>query len=140
MPDSATTILSRGARATQLELHAAVDLEGREVARVDPDHRRAERDRSLELLGVVRLDERVEPERGRLAHQLRAGGVVEVAEQEQRRVGAGEAAVRRSSSELKKPFASSGSDAASRAARRSSHAPANRSSTSTDIARAPACS
>ena len=38
----------------------------------------------------------------------------------------------------KNPFASSGIDVAARAARRSSQLPANRSSTSTDIARAPA--
>ena len=47
-------------------------------------------------------------------------------------------AVRRWSRVEKKPLASSGIAVAARAARRSSHDPANRSSTSTDIARAPA--
>ena len=35
------------------------------------DHRRVERDRALELLRVVRLDERVEPELGRVRHAAR---------------------------------------------------------------------
>ena len=50
------------ALSDEVELRAAVDREGGEVARVDADHRRAERDRALELGGVVRLDERVEAE------------------------------------------------------------------------------
>ena len=48
------------------------------------------------------------------------------------------AAVRRCSGVEKNPFASSGIDVAARAVRRSSQLPANRPSTSTDIARAPA--
>ena len=71
----------------ELELCAAVDLERCEVARVDPDRVGAERDRPLELLGVVRLDERVEPERRGGAHELCGARVVEVAEQDERRVG-----------------------------------------------------
>ena len=46
----------------QGELGAAVDLEGAEVACVDADDPGAERDRTRELLGVVRLDEEVEAE------------------------------------------------------------------------------
>ena len=56
----------------QLELRRAVDPEGREVARVDADHRGAERDGRGELVGVVRLDERVEAERFGLAPGARA--------------------------------------------------------------------
>ncbi len=47
----------------QLELAAAVEIERREVARVDADHRRVECDGTRELVGVVRLDERVQAER-----------------------------------------------------------------------------
>src|SRR5581483_4548811 len=62
---------------------------GREVASVDPDHGRAEPRRPRELVEVVRLDERVETDRLRVAHQRRARLVVEVAEDQQCRVGAG---------------------------------------------------
>ena len=137
--DSAITIRSRGARGEQLELAAAVDRERREVARVDADHGRAERGRAGELAGVVRLDERVEPERRGLGQEPAAGVVVEVAQDEQHGVRAGLAPRSAGASGVEKnPFASSGIDVAARAARRSSQLPANRASTSTDIARAPA--
>ena len=86
--DSATTIAVPRHPREQLELAAAVELERGQVARVDADHRRPQRDRALELVGVVRLDERVDAERARLAHQPHAGHVVEVAQQKQRGVGA----------------------------------------------------
>ncbi len=78
----------------ELELGAAIDREVAEVARVDADDRCAELDRALELVRVVRLDERVEPQRGRLGEELRARRVVQVAEDEQHRVGAGLARLR----------------------------------------------
>ena len=58
--------------ASSASWRAAVDLERREVAGVDADHGRAERGRARELVGVVRLDERVEPERSGLAASARA--------------------------------------------------------------------
>ncbi len=76
-------------RRDEPQLRAAVDRERREVACVDADHRRAERVGPVELLDVVRLDERVQSELRRLAQQPRGLLVVEVAEDEQRRVGAG---------------------------------------------------
>ena len=125
-------------RRDELELGAAVDRERREVARVDADHRRAERDRAVELVGVVRLDERVEPERAASPISCAHVRVVEVAQQEQRRVGAGAARGLEVLAVEKKPFASSGASVAARAARRSSQEPPKRSSTSTEIAAAPA--
>ena len=56
----------------ELELRVAVDVEGRQVARVDADDRRVERHRALQLVGVVRLDERVQPELARVCEQARA--------------------------------------------------------------------
>ena len=47
IPLSAIRTRSRGTSAEQLELGGAVDPERREVARVDADHRGAERDRAL---------------------------------------------------------------------------------------------
>ena len=46
----------------EAKLLRAVDAERREIPRVDADHGRAERDRALELLRIVRFDERVEAE------------------------------------------------------------------------------
>ena len=83
MPLSATITRSRWRLRDELELTAAVDRERREVARVDPDHRCFEGGRAFELLRVVRLDERVEPEVAGAAHQLGGLRVVEVAEKEQ---------------------------------------------------------
>ena len=50
----------------EVELLCAIDLEGRQVPRVDADHLRAERNRAVELVRVVRLDERLEPELARV--------------------------------------------------------------------------
>ena len=72
----------------QLELRGAVDPEGAEVAGIDADHGGAETGGALELVLVVGLDERVEAELVRGAHELRGRRVVEVAEDEERRVGA----------------------------------------------------
>ena len=86
----------------------------------------------------MRLDERVEPERRRASRRARGRRVVEVAQEQQRRVGArvsrpcaGRSASRRS------PWraAAASSPRARRAGRPSE--PPKRSSTSTDIARAP---
>ena len=53
----------------QRELGGAVDLEALEVARVDADHLGLESDRSLKLLVVVRLHERLDLEALPLGHQ-----------------------------------------------------------------------
>ena len=74
----------------QLELGAPVDLERRQVARVDPDHFGSESNGALELIRVVRLDEHVELQLRRVAEQRGGAAVVDVTQQEQRRVGAGE--------------------------------------------------
>jgi len=71
----------------QLELPAAVDGERRQVARVDPDRVAAERGGTLELLLVVGLDERVEADRLGVRHQGSRTPVVEIAQDEERRVG-----------------------------------------------------
>ena len=110
MPLSAITTRSRGARATSSSCAARSIANVAEVARVDPDDRRVERDRARELVRVVRLDERVEPERVGRAHQL--------ARRARRRGRAGcssaasapaSRASRRCSGVEKKPLASSGS-------------------------------
>jgi hypothetical protein len=44
----------------QLELRGAIDLERRKVTRIDANHLRAESDRALQLVGVVRFDQRLE--------------------------------------------------------------------------------
>ena len=74
----------------QLELHRAVELEGREIAGVDADHLRPERDRAVQLVRVMCLDERFEAELTRVRHERRRPLVVDVAEQDQHRVGSGE--------------------------------------------------
>ena len=73
----------------QLELGAAVDLEGREVARVDADHRRVDPDCARQLVRVMRFDERVEPECARDPLQRARRLVLEVAQQEEHCVRAG---------------------------------------------------
>jgi hypothetical protein len=110
---------SRGAVRDELELRAPVDRERREVAGVDPDHRRAEGHAPLELVRVVRLDERVEAELGRAR--------ISSAAWRRRGRGAGAAAsapppwpCAGARSVEKKPFASSGTPVLARAARRSS--------------------
>ncbi|MDQ3995118.1 MAG: indole-3-glycerol-phosphate synthase, partial [Actinomycetota bacterium] len=65
----------------ELELLASVDPEGREVAGVHADDVRIEAARPLELLGVMRLDEGVEPEDPRVVQERRGPSIVEVAEQ-----------------------------------------------------------
>ena len=73
------------------QLGLAVDREARQVARVDADDLRAERDGALELGRIVRLDEQVEAELlSPGEHQARLL-VAQVAEQEQRCVGPGDA-------------------------------------------------
>ncbi len=72
----------------QCELRVAVDREVPEVPGVDADDRCVELRRAVELVGVVRLDERVEPEPCGFVEQCGARGVVEIAEQEQHGVGA----------------------------------------------------
>ncbi len=67
----------------ELELPAPVDLEGAEVAGVQPDDRRAERGRARQLLGVVRLHERVEAELAGDREELASLSVVEVAEEKE---------------------------------------------------------
>ncbi len=74
----------------ELELRAPVDREVGEVARIDPDHLGAECDRPLELGRVVRLDERVETELFRVRLQRGRTLVVEVAQEQEHRVRAGE--------------------------------------------------
>ncbi len=69
------------------ELGLAVDAERAEVACVDTDHAGAEAGRSLELFAAV-LDKRVEASFLGRAHQLARSPVVEVTQDEQRRVGA----------------------------------------------------
>ncbi len=79
----------------QPQLGLPVDAERGEVAGVDADDRRAERRRALEFDGVVRLDQRVEAERARVFEQRGGGSVREVAQDQQRCVGAGLAGRRR---------------------------------------------
>ena len=92
MPLSATTTRfgcsRRALPGHEPQLGGAVDGERREVAGVDADRVRAERQRPRELGAVVRLDEGIQAGRGRRGHEARTGHVVEVAEQEQQRVGA----------------------------------------------------
>ena len=71
------------------ELRSPVDGEGLEVAGVDPDRVGAERAGAGELVGIVRLDERVHPELARVGLQPPRLVVVEVAEQQEDGVGAG---------------------------------------------------
>ena len=68
-PLSAIATRSGGIRATSASCVSRSIVEGREIAGVDPDHGRPEDDRTLELVGVVRLDERVEAELARHAEQ-----------------------------------------------------------------------
>ena len=70
----------------QRELGGAVDLEALEVARVDPDHLGLEPDRSLKLVRVVRLHERLDSELVRIGHQGGGTLVVQVAKEDEHRV------------------------------------------------------
>ena len=78
-----------GRAREQRQLAAPVEIERRQVARVDADHRRVERDRTLELIRVVRLDERVEAERVRATQQRTHLHVVEIAQEQEHRVRPG---------------------------------------------------
>ena len=71
-------------------MRTPVDLERRQVAGVDSDHLRAERNRPVELVRVVRLDQHVEAELARIREQLARTLVVDVSKDQQHRVGAGD--------------------------------------------------
>ena len=73
----------------ELELGGAIDAERAEVARVDADDASVEARGALELLVVVSLHERVEAELFGDSQQSRGRRVVEVAQDEERRVRAG---------------------------------------------------
>ena len=89
-----------------------------EVARVDADHRRVERDGARELVRVVRLDERVEPERVGAAPCSSRGGASSRSRRSSSAASApASRASRRCSGVEKKPLASSGSVASPRAPR-----------------------
>ena len=141
IPLSATTIRSRGAEATSVELRTAVDRERREVARVDPDDRCVEAPRASELLRR-RAPRRACRGRGRRAAPSSRRVVSSSRSRRMRSAASAPAsrALRRSSSVEKNPFASSGRCAAARAARRSSQEPPKRASTRIETAAAPACS
>ena len=79
--------IARRAR-DEAELRLAVDAERGEIARVDPDHGRSERDRALQLRRVVRLHERLEAELGGEGEQTPHRRVVEVAKQQKCGIGA----------------------------------------------------
>jgi hypothetical protein len=116
MPLSAMmTSIPRSAR-DEAQLLGSVDLEREEVTRVDADDGSVEPDRALELLDVVSLHEGLEPEPRRSSDEPSGRVVVEIAQEEESCVRSGLAAVRRSSSVVKNPFASSGNAAAARAA------------------------
>src|SRR5919204_192528 len=74
----------------EVELRGAIDLEGVEVARVHADHLCVQAHRALELVRVVRLDERFEPELARVRQQRRGALVVDLAQQDKGRIRAGE--------------------------------------------------
>ena len=67
----------------KLQLRPPVDGERREVAGIDADRVRPERDGAGELLGVVRLHERVHPQVLRASLQTAYRRVVEIAKQQQ---------------------------------------------------------
>ena len=69
-------------------VHVGIDRQRPQVAAVDADDRRAGVERALELVGVVHLDERREPERRARREQPRELRVVERADNQQHGVGA----------------------------------------------------
>ena len=125
----------------ELELVRAVDAERREVAGVDADRpARREPSRVAARLRVVGLDERVEAELCRVCEQVRGRRVVEVAQDEKDSVGACLAQLAQLLLRREEALAEQRqrrSRRARRAGRRS--CPPKRSSTSTEIAAAPAC-
>ncbi len=76
-----------GCLGNELELARTVDCKRGEVASVDPDRVGIECDRSLELALVVCFDEGIEPTCRGLSHELGSRSVVEVAKDEEDRVG-----------------------------------------------------
>ena len=60
MPDSATTTRSGGHQRAQADRQLAVERERAQVAVVDADDRRAQRQRAVELGAIVHLDQRVD--------------------------------------------------------------------------------
>ena len=78
-----------GHRRDELELRVTVDRERRQVARVDADHWRFERDRPRELCGVVGLDERVQAQARGVGQEACSTFVVQVSEDQQRSIRAG---------------------------------------------------
>ena len=71
------------------QLRLAIDEEGGEVAGVDADRVCAECGGAVELRLVVRLDERVEADPLCVDHERRSPPVVEVAQDQKRRIGSG---------------------------------------------------
>ena len=80
--------IARSAR-DEVELRLPVDPERAEISRVEADRIRSQPHGPLELGGVVRLDQRVEPELGGTRQQPPRLLVVEVAQEEERRVRSG---------------------------------------------------
>ncbi len=76
-----------GAR-DELELRCAIDLERREVARIDADHVCVDRERAVELVRVVRLDERAEAELARVREKRSRTLCIEIPEDQEDGVGA----------------------------------------------------
>jgi len=74
-------------RSYELERGSVVDRERVQVAGVDADHLRLEPDRARQLIGVVRLDERVQPQLRRAREHRRRAPVVEIAQEQQHGVG-----------------------------------------------------
>ena len=74
----------------QLELCFAVDLERRQVAGVDADDLGLESDRPLQLVRVVSLHERLDTELACVGDQGGGARVVDVAQQDECGVRAGE--------------------------------------------------
>ena len=127
-------------RRDEPELRVAVDAKRGEIARVDPDHRSTERHRPRRA-PPRRAPRRASPDRvaRRVSSSARSWRVVEIAEEQQRCVGARFAGGPQVAPHVEKnPFARSGSAADARAARRSSHVPPKRSSTRIETAAAPA--
>ena len=136
---SATTTRSRGARSTSSSCARRSIAKVARSRALIPIGSAPSSTARCELVGVVRLDERVEPELARGRHQLvapaRRRGRAAAAARRRRR---GRAAARARPRSEKNPFASSGTSLADRAAPRSASVPPKRSSTRIETARAPA--
>ena len=139
MPLSATRDHVVGQQRRQPAEGVGVDLEGLQVAGVDADQPRAERERALGLGLVVHLDQRGQAELAGVVverlQQRRSGAPRRSAAPGRRRPRAPRAAGR---ARPRSPCAAPGCRTAARTARRSSRLPPNRrSSVSTLIAAAP---